>query len=319
MTRKTLLAAVAALAIAGCGSSNSALDASLKALGTPQAVASAGTTSNPPNVSCANPSVTLHPSGLPAPRLMPAGSYMATILHRGYLIAGVDQGTLLFSSFNPLDGQLEGFEIDLLRQIANAIFGNPNAIQFRAVTTAQRLPAAAGGSVDIVADAITETCYRRTLVDFSSEYYDAGQRLLVNVGSSIHSVADLAGKTVCTQPASTSLINIEHAAPKAIPVLKANRTDCLVALQQGQVAAATTDDTILLGLAAQDPYTRVVGPRFTSEPYGMAISNKHPDFVRFVNAVLAKIRADGTFRSLESHWLARFGPIQAPPPPAYQG
>ena len=317
--RNALLMTIAALAIAGCGSSTGALDASLKALGTPQAVASAGSTSNSPTVTCPDATATLHPSALPAPRFMPAGSYMATIEHRGYLIAGVDYGTLLFSSFNPVTGQLEGFEVDLLRQIANAIFGNPNAIQFRAVTTPQRLPAVADGSVDIVADAITETCARRLQVDFSSEYYDAGQRLLVPINSPVHSVADLAGRRVCTQPASTSLINIKAAAPKAIIVLEADRNDCLVALQQGQVAAATTDDTILLGLAAQDPYTKLVGPRFSSEPYGMAISRAHPDFVRFVNAVLAKLVADGRFHSIESQWLARVGPVPAPPPPHYVG
>ena len=64
-------------------------------------------------------------------------------------------------------------------------------------------------------------------------------------------------------------------------------TDCLVLLQQGQVAAISTDDSILAGLAAQDPWTKIVGPRFSSEPYGLAISKQHPDFVRFVNAVLA--------------------------------
>jgi polar amino acid transport system substrate-binding protein len=319
MNKTAILVAITALAIAGCGSSNSALDASLKALATPQAVASAGSASSTPNVTCPSATATLHPSALPAPRFMPAGSYMATIERRGYLIAGVDYGTLLFSSFNPVTGRLEGFEVDLLRQIAQAIFGNPNAIQFRALTTPQRLPAVADGSVDIVADAITETCARRLQVDFSSEYYDAGQRLLVPINSSIHNVADLAGKRVCTQPSSTSLINIQHAAPKAIIVLKADRNDCLVALQQGQADAATTDDTILLGLAAQDPYTQLVGPRFSSEPYGMAISRAHPDFVRFVNAVLAKIRADGTFHAIEAHWLARVGPVPAPPPPDYVG
>jgi hypothetical protein len=74
-------------------------------------------------------------------------------------------------------------------------------------------------------------------------------------------------------------------------------TDCLVLLQQGDVAAISTDDSILAGLAAQDPWTKIVGPRFSSEPYGLAISQQHPDFVRFVNAVLQQLRTNG-------HWAA---------------
>jgi polar amino acid transport system substrate-binding protein len=56
---------------------------------------------------------------------MPAGSAMARIEKRGYLIAGVDQTIYLDSYRNPLNGQLEGFDIGVARQIAQAIFGNP--------------------------------------------------------------------------------------------------------------------------------------------------------------------------------------------------
>jgi len=40
-------------------------------------------------------------------------------------------------------------------------------------------------------------------------------------------------------------------------------------LQQGQVDAISTDDTILAGLAAQDPTVKLVGAAFTNEPYGL--------------------------------------------------
>ena len=67
-------------------------------------------------------------------------------------------------------------------------------------------------------------------------------------------------------------------------------TDCLVLLQQGDVAAISTDDSILDGLAAQDPWTKLIGPPLTDEPYGLAIAKQHPEFVRFVNAVLQQLR-----------------------------
>ena len=64
-----------------------------------------------------------------------------------------------------------------------------------------------------------------------------------------------------------------------------DETDCLVMLQQGQVDAVSTDDAILIGLAAQDPNVKIVGATFSSEPYGMAISKAHPEFTSFVNGV----------------------------------
>jgi polar amino acid transport system substrate-binding protein len=89
-----------------------------------------------------------------------------------------------------------------------------------------------------------------------------------------------------------------------------------VLLQQGAVAAISTDDSILAGLAAQDPWTKLVGPRFSSEPYGLAISRQHPDFVRFVNAVLQQLRANGKWAASYARWVGT--PVPAPPPAHYK-
>ena len=79
---------------------------------------------------------------------------------------------------------------------------------------------------------------------------------------------------------------------------------------------APAKDLILAGLAAQDPYTKIVGPQLTNEPYGLAISKQHPDFVRYVNAVLAQMRADGQWAATYRHWLG--SPAPAPPSARYQ-
>jgi polar amino acid transport system substrate-binding protein len=310
----------AALLLAGCGgTSDNALNASLVALNAHVPTTTSPTTTSPAPPAC-DPTASLRPPAtLPAPGAMPPGSYMAQIQRRGYLIAGVDQNTLLFAYFNPLDGQLEGFEIDLLHELSLAIFGKPNKIVFKVVTTAQRIPAVQDGSVDIVADAVTMTCERQQQVDFSAQYFHADQKLLVPTDSPIHGINDLAGKRVCATVGSTSLANIEQLAPKAIPDGLQQRTDCLVALQEGTVDAVTSDDSILLGFQAQDPYTKIVGGGFSPQPYGMAINKAHPDFVRFVNGVLARIDANGTWAQIYKHWLGHFRSTPPPPTPDYSG
>jgi polar amino acid transport system substrate-binding protein len=50
----------------------------------------------------------------------------------------------------------------------------------------------------------------------------------------------------------------------------------------------------------------------------MAMSNTHDDFTRFVNGVLDKERADGTWAKLYGKWLGRFGPAPQPPAAVYQ-
>ena len=107
--------------------------------------------------------------------------------------------------------------------------------------------------------------------------------------------------------------SIEAYHPKA--VLVPYITDCLVKLQQGQVAAITTDNSILEGLEAQDPYTKIVGPYLTDEPYGLAIAKTHPDFVRFVNAVLENERTSGAWKASYVKWVG--SPAPQPPPAGY--
>ncbi|HEY2437719.1 MAG TPA: glutamate ABC transporter substrate-binding protein [Solirubrobacteraceae bacterium] len=313
-------AIVVAVLSAGCGlGTDRGQRLTLAALSTSQPRLSQSPAS-PSGPTCRNPTASLRPpAALPGPGALPAGSFMAAIRQRGYLIAGVDQNTLLFAYFNPLDGKLEGFEIDVLRELSQAIFGNPNRIQFRAVTTAERIPSVRSGSVDLVADAVTITCQRRRQVDFSTVYYDAGQRILVPKDSRVRAVGDLVGKRVCATSGSTSLDNVKRLVPRAIPYPVAQRTDCLVALQQGQVDAVTSDDSILLGLKAQDPNTKIVGSSFSQQPYGIAISKSHPDFVRFINGVLARMRSDGRWRSIYSRWLGRFTATPPPPRATYSG
>jgi polar amino acid transport system substrate-binding protein len=260
-----------------------------------------------------DPTASLRPTG--PPQVTP-GSTMARIRARGYLVAGVDQSTYHFGYLNPLDGKIEGFDIDMVHAVAAAIFGSPDKVQFKAISDAQRIPEIRSGAVDIVAHTMTINCARLQQVDFSTVYFDAGQRVLVETNSPARGLADLGGRKVCATTGSTSIANIKAAPSHPIPIAVPYWTDCLVLLQQGDVAAISTDDSILDGLAAQDPWTKIVGPRFTSEPYGLAISQQHPDFVRFVNAVLQRLRANGQWAASYARWVGT--PVPAPPPAHYK-
>jgi polar amino acid transport system substrate-binding protein len=307
------VAALTVLAAAGCAGDSSPLP------GRPTASAEPAPTGAAPVDTSCNPRASLKPAGaLPTPGKMPAGSYMAEIQKRGRLVLGTSQDTLLFSSRNPFTGKVEGFDVDMGRQIADAVFGDPDKIQIKVIAYDKRVSSAVDGSVDVVADTMTANCARWKDVNFSSIYYDAGQKVLVSSASKAKSIEDLGGKKVCAAKGSTSYDNIGKVAAKPIPVFRPGFGDCLVAFQQNEVDAISTDDTILVGLAAQDPYAKVVGPRFTDEPYGMAMNNDHPEFTRFVNAVLAKNRANGTWKSTYERWLGDFGAAPQPPVAEYR-
>ena len=269
---------------------------------------------------CSNPTASYAPTGdLPAPGKMPSGTTMAAIQKRGRLVAGVSADTFLLASRNPSNGRIEGFDIDMVKAVAKAIFGDENRYQLRVITAAQRIPVLQENQVDLVARNMTITCDRWTQIAFSSEYYRSGQKILVRKGSKATSLADLKGQKVCAPRATSSLDNLKKLAPEAIPVEADNHTGCLVLFQQGEVAAITGDDTVLAGLVAQDPYAVVPEQRaFTAEPYGLGIPLKNADFVRFVNARLAQMRSNGEWTAIYNRWLAEsLGPAPSPPKAVY--
>jgi polar amino acid transport system substrate-binding protein len=269
--------------------------------------------------SAAKPTSCADPLASYAPSATAQGATVAKIRERGRLVAGVSADTYLLGSRNPLTGQIEGFDIDMVKAVAGAILGDEDLYQLKVITAAQRIPALEKGEVDIVARNMTITCDRWEQIAFSSEYYRSGQKILVRKGSKARSISDLGGQKVCAPKGTSSMDNLIKAAPKAIPVGADNHTGCLALFQQGEVAAITGDDTVLAGLAAQDPYAVVPAQKaFTAEPYGLGFNKDDVDFVRFVNARLAQMRTDGEWTRIYNRWLREaLGPAPEPPTPVY--
>src|SRR5690606_21028380 len=171
---------------------------------------------------------------------------------------------------NPLSGQIEGFDIYVLHEISRAIFGDPDRLQFRVITSGQRLEVLESGEVDLVARAFTITCERWQSIAFSAEYYHAGQKVLVADNTDAQGLEDLGGQRVGA-PAGTPTLTRLADYPDIEAVPAPTHSQCLALFQQGRVDAITGDDTILAGFVAQDPYAVVVGEAISEEPYGIGV------------------------------------------------
>nr|WP_228822408.1 glutamate ABC transporter substrate-binding protein [Nocardia farcinica] len=265
-----------------------------------------------PEADCGDPTASLRPTGATT------GPTLDAIRRRGRLLVGLDTGSNLFSFRDPITGAVVGFDADIAREIARDLLGSPDLIEFRSMGSADREQALQDRTVDLVAKTMTITCERRRKVAFSTVYLRADQRVLAMKDSGIRGLADLAGKRVCVVRGTTSLEHVRREQPAATVLTVPSWADCLVVLQQRQVDAVSTDDAILAGLAAQDPYTEVVGESISIEPYGIGIPRDADDLVRFVNRTLERLRSDGTWTRLYRQWLSVLGPAPAPPAATYQ-
>jgi polar amino acid transport system substrate-binding protein len=256
----------------------------------------------------------------PAPGEMPAGTKMREIQDRGKLIVAVSSDLPQFGSLDPASNQLEGFDIDMAKAVARAIFGTDvGHMQYKVVSFAQRIPDLQDRSVDMVADIMTMNCARWKLINFSSEYFTAGQQILVAAGSDVTGKGDLAGKKACAAVRSTSADLLEELVADGIdvePVIVRAVSDCMVAFQSGTIDAIIGDNTVLAGFAAQDPYAEIVGGELlTTEPYGLGFNQADVDLTRFANSVLEEMRVNGEWAAIYQRWLGT--PVPAPPAAVY--
>jgi len=316
------LTAVAALLLASCGSPrDDAQRSSLSALtiSDPESVAPHTPPSKDdfpdPDPTCP-PFRSAPPGHLRAPGKMKPNTLMHEIQERGELRVGVDQNTLGLGYFNPITSHMEGFEIDLVRQIARAILGEHPKIRYTAISTAQRESVVTNGDVDLVASSFSINCDRRSTMLFSSVYYQAQMRLLVPKRPPVADLGDLRGRAVCVTRKSTTISRLSRLSKTTgirlyvVPL----RSDCLVALQEGTVDAISSDDAILYGLVRQDPQTEIVGPGLQCESWGLAMSKEHPELVPFVNAVLQRLRRSGFTKRRREHWLQGLTPPEQAAP-----
>jgi polar amino acid transport system substrate-binding protein len=249
-----------------------------------------------------------------------SGPDVQRIIRRGKLIAGIDTNSYLWGFRVPSTGHLAGFDIDLVHALAKAILGDPNAVEFLSVPTADRISALQSGEVDVVVRTMTISCAREQQVAFSSPYFDAGQEVLTPLASSVTGYnATLKGKRVCAASGSTALQFLQADSHGATVVQVENQLDCLVLMQLGTVDATITDNALGAGQVAQDPTTHLVGGLIDSETYGVAMKLGENDLVRRVNAVLDDFRAD-QWNAEYQEWLqAAMGPSSGPPTVTYAG
>ena len=139
------------------------------------------------------------------------GHILRRIQDRGQLICGVNALLPGFGAQNDA-GDFVGFDVDICRAVAAAIFGDADAIAFRPLTSAERPTALAGGEVDIISRNTTWTLSRDTEwgATFAPTTFYDGQGIMLKIDFGIDSLSQLLDEslTVCTNAGSTTELNI---------------------------------------------------------------------------------------------------------------
>jgi len=244
------------------------------------------------------------------------GSTMAKLQQAGKLRVGTKFDQPLFGQKN-LEGNLEGFDIEIAKIIAGELGIQPSGIEWVESVSANREPFIQQDKVDFVVATYTINDKRKKVVDFAGPYYVAGQDIMVTKGNplGVKGPDDLAGKKVCSVTGSTPAENIRTNYPDAKLTEFDVYSKCAEALKNGQVEAVTTDNVILLGLINQDPEAfELVGKKFTEEPYGIGVKKGDTQFRNFINDVLEKAYQDGRWKQAWDATAGKVATEEATPP-----
>jgi len=255
------------------------------------------------------------------PPTHPAGSTMARIQAKGKLVVGTKYDQLGFGQQNPTTSKVEGFDVEIAKLVAVAIFGGDTKsvegkIEFVETVSKNREPFIQDGKVDIVAATYTINDTRKQVVDFAGPYFVAKQDIMVKSDdSSIKSVTDLNAKKACTVKGSTSEKNLRAKAPQADVSLFDTYSQCGEALRDGRVQAVTTDAPILAGLVSRsDRAFKLVEAPFSEEPYGIGLKKGDDVFRNFINDRLEEIYGNGEWKAAFDSTLGALGLKSEQPP-----
>lgn len=252
-----------------------------------------------------------------APSAFAPDSTMAKIQKRGKLIVAVRSDLPLFGYLNPKTNEYEGFDVDVAKEIARALLGQPDRVEFKASTTKTRIPMVKEDVADLALATITITPERALEVDFSDVYFVTGPvvAVLKENATGPRRLEDFAGKTLAVTTGSVYEKVLKEIAPAVKVVLISTHAEILQAMRAHRVDGIVSDETNVQSMARYDPSLVVVVPAF--EPvskYGAAIRKGRPEFVKFVNGVIANIKASGRWKEI----YARNIEARVPPPPPAQ-
>ncbi|WP_286976205.1 basic amino acid ABC transporter substrate-binding protein [Acetomicrobium sp. UBA5826] len=197
------------------------------------------------------------------------------------------------------DGQIVGFDIDLIKAIAES---QGIEVEFQDISFDSLIPGLNAGTIDIVASGMTITEERARVVDFTEPYYSANQAVLVKEGGGKTVTVLFGDHKLAVQTGTTGDLWVEENLEKTgILKGKVTRFDTFVLaiqdLLNGNVDGVVLDTPVALRYAAENPVV-MVAEIITGEEYGFAVAKGNKELLEKLNKGLEEVKTSGKMDEL---------------------
>jgi polar amino acid transport system substrate-binding protein len=244
-----------------------------------------------------------------------AGPTYDKVMKDKVIRAGIMTDSIPGAYYND-DKEWVGFDVDIAEEIARRLGCKLERVP---VSNKTRIAFVQQGRIDMSVANMTHKRERDKSIDFSITYFFDGQKILAPKGK-FKKLEDFVGQKIATMQGTTSEINVKNLLKElGDPNYEKNvisyqkESECFQALKMGRVSGWSTDSTILLGYAAQEPGKyELVGDFFSDEPYGIGLPEDDSKWRDTVNFTIQDMWKDGTYTKIYDKWYGPDTPYYFP-------
>ncbi|HEX6000980.1 MAG TPA: amino acid ABC transporter substrate-binding protein [Hyphomicrobiaceae bacterium] len=238
----------------------------------------------------------------------------------GSITIGHRDASIPFSYYDDKQ-QPVGFAMDICAHVVDAIKTELKLpklnVQYQLVTSANRIPLIANGTVDLECGSTTNNVARQKQVAFTNTHFLTASRFVSKKANNLDKIDDLKGKTVVSTSGTTNIKQLNEVNNKrnlGINVVPANgHAEAFLMVETDRAVAFVMDDILLASLVASSKTPaayQISSDAFSlPEPYGIMLRRDDPDFKKVVDAATAKLFKSDEIQKIYAKWF------QSPIPP----
>lgn len=201
-------------------------------------------------------------------------------------------------------GEVSGFDVDLMRAVAERWDAQ---VQFIPVTASDAVQKLAAGAVDLLAASLTHTSENEGLIDFSQSYFVDQSALVVKSNAKLRTLADLQGMTIAAVRGSSAFTQISRVAQEnglAVTILPFQEyLPALAAVKAGQVQALAAGLSYLTRAAEADPQLVVLEETFAQEIYALGLPQGDSLLRGLVDYTLQELKRNQLYDRIYQKWF----------------
>jgi glutamate/aspartate transport system substrate-binding protein len=233
----------------------------------------------------------------------------------GSITVGHRDSSIPFSYYDDKQ-QPVGYAVDLCMRIVDAVKTELKLpkldVKYQLVTSANRIPLMANGTIDLECGSTTNNLARQEQVWFTITHFVTANRWVAKKSANIKSLADLKGKTIVSTAGTTNIKQITEINAQqnlGMNIISANgHPEAFQMVETGRAVAFVMDDILLYSLAAQSRNPKdyeISADALSVEPYGIMVRKDDAAYKKVVDAAMVNLYKSGQINAIYEKWFQK--------------